>query len=272
MNVNAGFWTEIGISKKVNQDALLIKEATFPKYGKVVMGVLCDGMGGLDLGEEASKAAIKYLNSWFIEELPQILRESYQTVPLLEDMDKKLNVLDLIQHNWLRLVLEINHKLKIFGEKYDLYLGTTLVAVILIENHYLWMNIGDSRLYHLKNVFDFEQLSHDHSVVQQMIDKGEITKRQAPKCSQKNVLLQCVGAGINVNPDFGRGEVSPKESFLLCCDGFWRKSKDREIRRLMKKSMKMDDEEISSLLSKHMNVLMNRWEEDNISAIMLSVK
>ena len=134
MGFKVDAYSDIGTKKNVNQDALLIKQATAMNIGNICMGILCDGMGGLSCGEVASSAFVNRMDSWFKMELPQMLSDQNATEPLYgkETMTQASHLLSRVEGQWKKIVTEMNGKLKAYGNSNGMRLGTTVVAIIII--------------------------------------------------------------------------------------------------------------------------------------------
>lgn len=262
MVIKADVNTDIGIRKKVNQDALLVKQAKTRNRGRVTFAVLCDGLGGLSCGEVASTSVITRMDDWFKMELPALLDDDNTTMELTDTRKSETSIWSRITVQWSSIVCEMNQKLKLYGKDNNISLGTTCICIFLMERKYLLMNIGDSRIYSF-NDKQIKQLTHDQSYVQLQIDLGKMTLEQAKKSEKKNILLQCIGASENITPEFCKGECRTKAKYLLCSDGFWRKLRLHEIQQLYNK-----ENDLKNLCE----LIKERGETDNISAICLSVE
>ena len=113
-------------------------------------------------------------------------------------------------------------------------------------------------------------LTHDQSVIQDMIDRGMMTPEEAENSPQKSVLLQCVGASDNVAPQFVRGEITEDSSIILCSDGFCRKLKQEEIIDSLKPENCTDEEVMKKNLDELVELVKSRKETDNISAVLMN--
>lgn len=267
MSYKVDAYSDIGTRKNVNQDALLIKRAKVKGIGEICMGVLCDGMGGLSCGEVASSAFVDRMDVWFRKELPGLLAGQGATELLSDDNTSTENdnididlALGQIEVHWGHLVHDMNERLKEYGNSNGIRLGTTVVAIIIMGDKYLAMNVGDSRAYKF-NRRHLTLISHDHSYVQQQIDLGRMTKEEALRSDKKSVLLQCIGASEIVSPEFYQGVIEKKQHVLLCSDGLWRKLSDREIVRITPQR---------NGINKLANIVMKRGESDNISGLIIS--
>lgn len=265
--------TDKGTVREVNQDAATIKVANTDKYGRIAMAVLCDGMGGLSCGEVASAAAIGRFEKWFGQEFPRILTKSNVTERLdVENTADKTDsdIIDEVKREWMILASEINNELIRYGEERKIILGTTMVAFMCLGKEYLIMNIGDSRLYMI-NAKGPKLLTHDQSVVQDMVDKGMMTQKDAEKSPQKSVLLQCLGASGNVVPDFSGGKIKENCSVILCSDGFWHGLKDADFKKVACPKACTSEEVMKEGLDNLVDYLKANGETDNISAVFINI-
>ncbi|WP_026652663.1 PP2C family protein-serine/threonine phosphatase [Butyrivibrio proteoclasticus] len=264
--------TDKGIVKKVNQDAAMVKVANTERYGRIAMAVLCDGMGGLSCGEVASASAVGRFEKWFTSELPVILSKKNVTEKLdeVKISGSGVEVIEDIKREWAILASEINAHLIKYGTDNGIVLGTTTVAFICIDRDYLIMNVGDSRLYSFDKKGD-KLLTHDQSVVQDMIDKGMMTQKEAEKSPQKSVLLQCIGASESVTPQFVDGKIKDLSSVLLCSDGFWRKLSMSEIKAVAMPKACTSETKMKEGLDGLVEKLKLRGEADNISAVLINI-
>ena len=121
--------TDIGIKKKTNQDSLSIKLID-TSQGKMAFAILCDGMGGLDKGEVASAAVIKEFDKWVHNELPTLCNET------IEDYK--------IKAQWENIIVNISERIKQYGSRLGVHLGTTAVVMLLTQTRYYILNVGDS--------------------------------------------------------------------------------------------------------------------------------
>lgn len=270
MRVQTCICTDVGIKKSVNQDAAMVKVADTDQYGKVILAVLCDGMGGLSCGEVASAAFVKRMESWFMQELPQILTGEGVTQPLTRDMAQDRDPLDMIRRQWKLITGEMNDRIAAYGTERGIKLGTTAVCLLTIGLKYLVMNVGDSRVY-MADAQAAYILTHDQSYVQQQMDIGVMTPAQAERSDQKNVLLQCIGASETVTPEFESGPVKQSTVFMLCCDGYWRKQSRQELFDQMRPGYCSSEQEMNRRMLGYIETVKSRQETDNISVIQIAI-
>ena len=251
MNFKIAVHTDIGIKKRTNQDSVLVRVAQ-TDFGNVLLCAICDGMGGLAKGELASATMVRMLSKWFEEEFPELL---YQGIR--EESLKK---------SWSDLIERANQKISSYGLVRHINLGTTMAVLLITDQNYFIVNVGDSRIYQLKK--GFGQLTKDQTVVQREVDLGKITEKDAGKDPRRNILLQCIGASQTINPQYVTGKVESGNLFLLCSDGFRHVVTPEELQQYLKAEFKNEHEMKNSLLFLT-ELNKSRYETDNISAALI---
>lgn len=253
--------SDVGIKKSTNQDSVLIKEAS-TDIGRVLLGVVCDGMGGLAKGEVASATLIRAFSCWFEEELPFLL---YNEEHKIQEID-----FSELQRNWNELVDSVNRKISDYSAGFHAACGTTLVAVLLVGKHYYIINVGDSRAYLIRETMKL--LTKDQTFVQREMDEGRMTEQEAKTHPQRNVLLQCVGASNIVIPDFFEGTFESGDVFMLCSDGFRHMITEEEFMKILspEKLKQENDMQNAAIYCTELN--KQRKESDNISVILIKAE
>lgn len=246
------FCTDTGIKKEVNQDSLIVKKAN-TDVGQILMAFICDGMGGLSDGELASKEAVLMLDDFFNSDLPVLLKEGLSNQSLTTALNTRIYSLD--------------KKIRRFGEDHR-DCGTTMSGILLFNGNYMTLNIGDSRVYKITTK-DISQLTHDQSVVQDLIDRGEITPEEAEVHPQRSVLLQCIGTGDDVIPDIQFGSYVDGDFFLICSDGFRHKISSDDIYKLFSPGSVKNVMDAQERLEYAVDLNMKRFEKDNITALLV---
>lgn len=196
--------TDAGIRGKINQDRMFA-ERVGTSYGPLSFALICDGMGGLEKGEVASSVLVQAFSEWFrnfARELPEGGIEDY-----------------IIRRQWSDIVDRINAWILEYSRKYRCRMGTTVTAILLSRERYYLMNIGDTRAYEMTS-HGMCQLTVDHTLVQQEVEKGNLTKEQGEGAPMKNVLTRCVGVEAEAYPDLFFGDTKAGAVYLLCSDGF----------------------------------------------------
>lgn len=252
--------TDVGIKKKTNQDSVLIKEAD-TDYGKVMLAVICDGMGGLAKGEVASSALIRALSDWFENEFPDFLynRRTADGISRLE-LENALNL----------LVIDVNQRIAEYAKQFHAACGTTAAVLLMAEGRYYIMNIGDSRVYKI-STYEFTQITKDQTFVQMEMDHGRMTPEEARVHPQRNVLLQCVGASEVIIPDFSNGTYQAGEIFMICSDGFRHLITEDEFRQLLDPVKTNSEKDLKDAAIYCTELNKSRQERDNISVVLIKV-
>ncbi len=232
-----------GAVRANNQDSYAAGELP----GNVAWAVVCDGMGGAAGGNVASATAVK------------IISEKIATCYHVGMSDNSVK-------NLLLSALETANAMVLDAAKKNESLhgmGTTAVAVILNVDILYAASIGDSRAYIVSD--SMFQVTTDHSVVQNMIDNGEITKEEARFHPKKNIITRALGIDKQVSIDFFREEINKDNDIvLLCTDGLTNFVDETEIYSISKDSSKY---EIADSLVKAAN---ENGGGDNITVVALS--
>jgi PPM family protein phosphatase len=146
-------------------------------------------------------------------------------------------------------------------------MGTTLVVALLCDNHICVAHIGDSRLYRLRNG-DLSQLTRDHSLLQEQIDSGMITKEMARRSQNKNLVTRAVGIEPDVEADVNTFEAQEGDMFLLCSDGLNDMVEDGDIHLTLSSLCS----NLSLASSQLVQMANDNGGRDNISVILIRVK
>jgi len=195
--------THVGNVRKVNEDALI----SLPELG---LWAVSDGMGGHDAGDFASQTITEALAM-----LP----------PDLPPGDLMRAARDAIQNAHQAIAAEADRR----G---GATIGATVVVLILAGEHFACLWAGDSRLYRCRGG-EVTMLSHDHSVVAELVEAGRLTWAEAERHPQASAITRAVGVGDELEIDKRRGDVLPGDRFLLCSDGLSRYADDRMIAEVL---------------------------------------
>jgi PPM family protein phosphatase len=210
--------------------------------------VVADGMGGHAAGEVASLMAVQAV----ITELADL--------KTIDDEGKAGNKLS----DSLRTANRNIHD-RMLAEADKQGMGTTASVLVLDQKRYLIGQVGDSRVYLLRDG-SLQQITKDHSYVQEQVDAGFLTPEQAKYHPYSNVITRCVGASDSVEPDVYRGEIKVGDIFLVASDGLTGMVDDRRIHALLM-SRAEPERKVHSLISE----ANGRGGLDNITAIVVHV-
>jgi len=202
----------IGLVRQGNEDSAFVSTQLI---------AVADGMGGHAAGEVASRIAVKVL-----EKLAPTLAA--------QEIDED-SVEDLLMHSLHSIDAEIAAVADEEIEKRGM--GTTLTALLIRDNHIALLHVGDSRCYRLRGN-TLEQLSNDHTVIQELLDQGAISQAEAVDHPQRSMLTQALRGDGDVTPVLQMYELKKGDRYLLCSDGLSGVLTDKEIKVGLKKSDK----------------------------------
>ena len=203
--------TDKGIVRENNQDYYLAGEFA----GGVTWAVVCDGMGGAMGGNVASETAAKLI----AEKLASGYHEG------MNDNSVKLLITSVVESANARVFSKSKSDDSLLG------MGTTVVLAVVNSDTMYLAHVGDSRIY-VVSKDNINQLTTDHSVVQMMVDRGEITREEAKDHPKKNVITRALGVEDNVRIDYDQQVYNEGEIILLCSDGLTNYVSDEDILRI----------------------------------------
>jgi protein phosphatase len=162
-----------------------------------------------------------------------------------------------------QILSQVNWELlKLSGQKEEYEgMGTTFVAATVDEDQLYVMNVGDSRLYLMKE--RLSQITKDHSLVEALVRSGQLTKEEARSHPQKNMITKALGVEPQVEPDFFQVEIREGEKILLCSDGLSNMVEDRELEQIL--SQKTAPESLAKRLIDRAN---EQGGLDNIAVVI----
>lgn len=247
------YFTHAGTVKETNQDSLLIKKG---QIGEDIfyLFLVCDGMGGLEKGEVASAQLVHEFSEWFEDELPD----------LWEEKDPEF-VTTAIEVSFRRLLDRINRKIAGYGKSLGIQLGSTASAMLIANDSYYVIHIGDTRIYEVTDCV--RRLTEDHTLVAKEIAMGNLREEDAEADSRRNVLLQCIGASEYIEPQFLTGKVLKNAVYLLCSDGFRHEITEHELLSEFAVLSLSDSAQIHEKCKRCVQMVMDRGEQDNITVV-----
>ena len=234
--------TDVGMIRSGNED-------NFAVDANVERGIfiVADGMGGHAAGEVASEMAV------------QIVQRELSPVVTLEGDD----VAKLVGNTLRKANRAIHDRTLTEVDKQGM--GTTASVLLISGTRYLIGQVGDSRVYLMRDGA-LSQITKDHSYVQEQVDAGFLTPEQARYHPYSNVITRCVGASPDVEPDSYRGEARAGDLFLVASDGLTGMVDDRRLGQLLG-SRAEPDRKVQALISE----ANGRGGLDNITAIIVHV-
>lgn len=242
------YWalTDTGCVRAENQDSWLVRE-TPRQEGRapILTAVVCDGMGGAKAGNVASRMGVER----FVELLCPLLEEVDQAEVLVPQAVKEAN----------RAIFQ----LALSSPEYE-GMGTTLVAAVTDGRTARIVNIGDSRCYLVRSKV-IRQITKDHSLVQDLVDRGEIDRADAWLHPQRNYITRALGTDETVLCDIFREDLEPEDVLLLCSDGLSGIVNPQEL--LFEIAY---GGELETAAKRMMDIALERGAPDNVTLILLS--
>ncbi len=233
--------SHVGVVRNNNEDSYyadLLKERVF---------VVADGMGGHLAGEVASQMAVGIVSETINDQIDQIdLTSEDAIVKLMTESVKVANA-------------EIYRKSKNSDELFGM--GTTITMAVIIDGNVYIAHVGDSRAYFVRD-HKILQATRDHTLVQELVNKGDITVEEAKVHPRRNMLMRAVGTDRNVTSDIYRiDNLEDNDTMLLVSDGLTTLVTDDEIRDI---AMSL---EVDELCTKLIDLANSRGGFDNITIV-----
>lgn len=241
--MKASYRCDIGLKRASNQDSVLCVNGTL---GPVrAFFAVADGMGGHKAGEVASAEMLRRMEEG--------LRASGR-LPLA------------VRAFWRDLIVRAGDAVHALSETKEEYssMGSTFVMASFFDERICVANIGDSRCYRLTRSGELEQITRDHSLVQEMVEHGSITKEEARIHPRRNVITRAVGVEEGVEPDFFFMASADCAKLLLCSDGLYSMVEDWEIEAILR-----GEQDPDAAAERLLQLALARGGIDNISVIVV---
>jgi len=228
--IEAGAATHVGRVRAQNEDNYLV--AT--RRG---LWAVADGMGGHEAGEIASRAVVEELAAISIPASASELLASCE------------------QH-----IVNANSQLKKIGDERGAVIGTTVAVLLIFDGHYAAVWSGDSRIYRVRER-RIDQISVDHTEVQELISEGKLTAEEARAWPRRNVITRAIGVSDDPELEIKGGALAPGDIFVICSDGLTAHVADREILAL---ASAHPPQKACDLL---VNLTLDRGAVDNVTVV-----
>jgi len=236
--------TDVGLKRELNEDNLLMLESETPN-GLLGLYAVADGMGGHEKGEVASQLTLNAIQTEFTRQSPAIPFE-----------------------DWLREMAAAANKIVMARQDSgspDKKMGSTLVMALFTEQDIHIANVGDSRAYHLTGD-SITQITEDHSLVERLVQIGQITREEARHHRQKNVIYNTIGDKDNLQVSLYDLFLPPGDRLLLCSDGLSGMLTDEQILEISQKYPSPVD-----ACKELVQAAKNAGGLDNITAIVIEM-
>lgn len=234
--------TDIGKMRNMNQDCIYVSS----EEDSIKLYILADGMGGYNGGEIASNLAVESVKNY--------VKNYFASIQL--DRDSILQFLKEAMEYANRMVYQKSREEESLEE-----MGTTLEICLIYGNKVFIAHIGDSRVYRVRKNF-IRRLTTDHSYVEKLVKDGTITREQAYTHPKKNMLIQALGCGLEIQPEIMVKGFLKEDVLVICSDGLTNMVSENEIYGILRTDIEKANE-----------VLVSRANEngglDNISVIIV---
>ena len=237
--------TDPGCVRPQNQDAFQIEQLD----RNTALCVICDGMGGAKSGNVASSLAVDV----FVQEIKRTWTSSMSAAKMDQMLRGAVKLANFT-------VFDQAVQFEEFAG-----MGTTLVAALISGRDVTVVNVGDSRCYHVSQN-GIRQLTRDHSLVQMMVERGELTPELARSYPGKNFITRAIGTETVVECDLYRHRLERGDCLLLCTDGLSNMMDDQEI--LFEVVHGINKQQCCQRL---LDIAKNRGAPDNVTSILIQV-
>jgi serine/threonine protein phosphatase PrpC len=244
--IQAAGSTDIGLVRKNNED-------NFGYDLRHGIFVVCDGMGGQQAGELASKIAVDTLLDYY--------RQDHTSAPVDGARFEGVSQRAVTLATAIQLANQTIHE----SGAQDLHhagMGSTIVAVAVEGNFFSIANVGDSRIYLIRKD-DVVQLTNDHSLVMEQVRRGLMTLEEASESKMQNVIVRALGTDDTVEPDLADHEFNPGDVLLLCCDGMSRFVKVETMAEAV------NQDSLEQACAELIEAAKNGGSDDNITCLLV---
>ncbi len=231
--------TDIGRKRKINQDNVYTCEVPLGNLPNLF--IVCDGMGGHKAGDFASAYAVKAI------EREVMICEEKEPVRIIREAIECANA-------------EIYEKAR--TDEHLRGMGTTVVVATIVDHTLLVANVGDSRLYVIGD--EIEQITKDHSLVEEMVRIGGIDRSEAREHPDKNIITRALGVSESVDVDFFEVELKEGDIILMCTDGLTNMVEDEDIRMVAKAQR-----DVVQIVEELIKVANHNGGSDNIGVVII---
>lgn|GEM_PF-3471252 len=222
--------SDSGLGRRINEDSVLVRTIRV-KGQKVLMAVVCDGVGGMFGGLRAGEYVARGFDEW-------MKQYDFSEVPGGHGRSAGGNTegttLKDIGKEWKALLERLNKELIEQGNQTGLRICSTVSALLVFGDRILIAQVGDSRIYYASGG-QLYQLTHDQTLGQEKLYKGEVAETQDEYLSDRKILRQAVGGNNRLRPVIFEGK-SNGGLYLVCTDGFYEKLTDAELREALSPS------------------------------------
>jgi serine/threonine protein phosphatase PrpC len=226
--------THVGNVRQINEDAYLDRP-------DIRLWAIADGMGGHHAGDVASTSIIKALD----EIKPRQRLSTY-----IDEIEDRL--------------IGVNHRLRAMAAEHEdnRTIGSTVMAMVALNEYYALLWAGDSRAYRLRNG-EIRQLTKDHSQVEELVERGVIARAEAESHPASNVITRAVGASDQLYVDVDIDQAQPGDTFLLCSDGLYKHVHEKDFAEHLQKG------DLAEICHSLIDLTLQRGASDNVTIVVI---
>jgi protein phosphatase len=249
--------TDVGLKREGNEDSFSIEDS-------LGLYIVADGMGGHLAGEIASKISVEMINKVFRRWIEKDAGDDEIFGKPDSSLSRKGNYI----LGGIRLANRVIYELALEKEEYH-GMGTTVVVLLVTPSLVIAANVGDSRIYMVRDG-EIERLSRDHSIVAEQVEMGMMTAEEAENSPLRHVLTRNLGSSEEVDPDIFEIEPANNDLFILCSDGLTDLVTESELLDMTEKQT-----DPGTLCSNLIEVVLKRGAHDNttiVSVVLTDIK
>jgi len=245
--------TDVGLKRDGNEDS-------FNSDYSIDLYIVADGMGGHLAGEVASQIAVEMIN--------KVFRQWVEGEAGIDEIYGEPDSSVSLKGNYILGAIRLANRVifELASEKKEYHgMGTTVVIVLVTPTMLIAANVGDSRIYLLRDE-ELEMLSRDHSIVAEQVEMGMMTEEEAAVSPMRHILTRNLGSAENVEPDIFEIAPSNNDRLVLCSDGLTDLVEDEEIQE-----MTDNEDEPETLCKAFIDKVLKRGAHDNTTIISIFI-
>lgn len=235
--------TDTGLVRRNNEDEYLFSQSPDKDY---LMLIIADGMGGHSCGEFASKIAVEQAGRYISEHFD----------PKMNDWDIRTLLDNACETANVNVELEAKTSIEMAG------MGTTLTVGLIFNNNLYLAHVGDTRVYLLRQG-KLMQLTRDHTYVQMLVERGEITREEAAVHPKRSMLIKALGVPEKLSADLDIYPLRTGDKLLFCTDGLYDVVSPAEIKEILTASP-----DVKRAVSQFIELTLQRGAPDNVTVII----
>ena len=244
--------TDVGRRRQGNEDSYCLA----PEHG---LFVVADGMGGHAAGEVASRLAVETIHEWMAKYL------GGESVAVVGPEDPACSAESNYLLSSIRLANRVIYDAAQGRQEYA-GMGTTVVSILASNDRLTLAHVGDSRIYRVRGD-EIQQVSRDHSFVQQQVDRGIITPEEAEESQYKHMITRALGLKESVEIDVAERPAEAGDTFLLCSDGLSDLLDNEDILAIVK-----EHADLPQACQKLVDLANLKGGDDNVTVLLLRVE